>query len=166
MHARGIWDEAGRSRTRDPLGSAERRACPAVRREVVHRENRGQGRPPRPARAPHRRRAHLGLRRAPCQGVVEIDVAKDRRVSRVLTAFRISLLAIVLASFTTAVTAAASPIRQLTETEAANLRPTWSPDHSRIAFQSNRDGAYHIYVRDADGKNTEQVPRGDTVDVS
>src|SRR5207249_2364382 len=62
------------------------------------------------------------------------------------------------------VAAAASPIRQLTETEAANLRPTWSPDHSRIAFQSNRDGAYHIYVMDADGKNTKQVSSGDNVD--
>src|SRR5213594_3568987 len=158
MHARGIWDEAGRSRTRDPLGSAQRRACPALPRELVHREDRGEGRHPCSARAP------LGLRRAPCEGVVETDVAKDRRVSRFLTAFRISLLAVVLASFTTAVTAAASPIRQLTETEAANLRPTWSPDHSRIAFQSNRDGAYHIYVMDADGKNTKQVSSGDNVD--
>src|SRR5206468_11380294 len=157
MHARGIWDEAGRSRTRDPLGSAQRRACPALPRELVHREDRGEGRHPRPARAPHRRRAHLGLRRTPCEGVVETDVAKDRRVSRFLTAFRISLLAVVLASFTTAVTAAASPIRQLTETEAANLRPPWSPEHSRLAFQSKRAGAYHIHVMEAVGQKPRAV---------
>src|SRR5438094_630444 len=148
MHARGIWDEAGRSRTRDPLGSAQRRACPALPRELVHREDRGEGRHPRPARAPHRRRAHLGLRRTPCEGVVETDVAKDRRVSRFLTAFRISLLAVVLASFTTAVTAAASPF------------PSRSPDVKRIAFYVYRGGTMHLWTTGRDGTGTVQMTNG------
>jgi Tol biopolymer transport system component len=80
-------------------------------------------------------------------------------------AFRAIYLGVLVWLFTAAFTvAAASPIRQLTATEAANLRPMWSPDHSQIAFQSNRDGAYHIYVMDADGSNTKQVSSGDNVD--
>jgi Tol biopolymer transport system component len=56
----------------------------------------------------------------------------------------------------------ASPIRQLTNTTASNLRPAWSPDGKRIAFQSNRDGKYHIYVIDADGGNVRQLTSGDS----
>ncbi len=58
----------------------------------------------------------------------------------------------------------ASPIRQLTATQAANLRPSLSPDGKRIAFQSNRDGPYHIYVMDADGANARRVTSGDSDD--
>jgi Tol biopolymer transport system component len=56
--------------------------------------------------------------------------------------------------------AAASPIRQLTSTEAANLRPAWSPDGKRIAFQRSEDDAYHVYVMDADGRNERRVTSG------
>jgi len=84
--------------------------------------------------------------------------------ARVTLTARICLLALTLASFTTAVVAAASPIRQLTSTDAANLRPTWSPDHTKVAYQSNRDGTYHIYVMDADGTNTKQISSGNTID--
>jgi len=58
----------------------------------------------------------------------------------------------------------ASPIRQLTQTNASNLRPVWSPDGKRIAFQSNRDGPYHIYVMDSDGGNVRQLTSGDADD--
>jgi Tol biopolymer transport system component len=34
-----------------------------------------------------------------------------------------------------------------------NTDPDWSPDGRRIAFASNRDGDFDIYVMDADGKN-------------
>src|SRR5919197_407571 len=81
-----------------------------------------------------------------------------------MRAFRVSYLALLVWLLSAAAISAASPIRQLTTTEAANLRPTWSPDHSKIAFQSNRDGAYHIYVMDADGSNTKQLSSGDNVD--
>ena len=81
-----------------------------------------------------------------------------------MRAFRVTYLALLVWLLSAAVISAATPIRQLTTTEAANLRPTWSPDHSKIAFQSNRDGAYHIYVMDADGSNTKQLSSGDNVD--
>ena len=84
--------------------------------------------------------------------------------TRLITTIRVCLLAMTLASFTSAAVAAATPIRQLTSTDAANLRPTWSPDHAKIAYQSNKDGTYHIYVMDADGTNTKQLSSGDNID--
>ena len=59
---------------------------------------------------------------------------------------------------------AASPIRQLTSGTATNVRPAWSPDGKSIAFQSNRDGPYHIYLMNADGSNLRQLTSGDNDD--
>src|SRR5688572_22512982 len=59
---------------------------------------------------------------------------------------------------------AASPIRQLTSSTATNVRPAWSPDGKSIAFQSNRDGPYHIYVMNTDGSNLRQLTSGDDND--
>jgi len=78
--------------------------------------------------------------------------------------FRAVYVAAFLAVATTYVSAAATPIRQLTNTQASNIRPAWSPDGKRIAFQSNRDGPYHIYVMDADGSNGRQLTSGDADD--
>ncbi len=78
--------------------------------------------------------------------------------------FRVVYLFLIIGSLSINVTAASSPIRQLTDTESSNLRPTWSPDGKRIAYQSNRDGTYHIYVMDADGANTKQISSGDSID--
>jgi len=89
----------------------------------------------------------------------------NRDLTRVLFGVRVILLALTLGSFTTLVTSAASPIRQLTDTvDASNLRPAWSPDGKRVAYQSNKDGTFHIYVMDADGGNTKQVSSGNDVD--
>lgn len=35
--------------------------------------------------------------------------------------------------------------------------PRWSPDGRRIAFKSNRDGNYDLYVMDADGRNLSRI---------
>lgn len=78
--------------------------------------------------------------------------------------FRVVYLFLLIGSLSVNVTAASSPIRQLTDTESANLRPTWSPDGKRIAYQSNRDGSYHIYVMSADGTNTKQISSGADID--
>jgi Tol biopolymer transport system component len=84
-------------------------------------------------------------------------------VSR-LALFRAACLAALLALVTAYVTEAASPIHQLTNMTASSLRPAWSPDGKRIAFQTNRDGPYHIYVMSADGSNVVQLTSGDAND--
>src|SRR5207245_6606320 len=77
---------------------------------------------------------------------------------------RVLCLAACVAFVSGGTTVGASPIRQLTQTSASNLRPVWSPDGKRIAFQTNRDGPYHIYVMDADGGNVSQLTNRDSVD--
>lgn len=47
--------------------------------------------------------------------------------------------------------------QRLTENEAEDTRPVWSPDGQRIAFQSQRDDNWEIYVMDADGSNVERL---------
>jgi Tol biopolymer transport system component len=41
--------------------------------------------------------------------------------------------------------------RRVTANAAEDTHPAWSPDASRIAFQSNRDGNWEIYVIEAEG---------------
>ena len=44
-----------------------------------------------------------------------------------------------------------SGVTRLTNDPAEDFGPTWSPDGTRIAFDSYRDGSYDIYVMNADG---------------
>jgi uncharacterized protein YjdB len=39
----------------------------------------------------------------------------------------------------------------------ANIQPALAPDRTRIAFSSNREGSYDLYVMDADGGNLRQL---------
>jgi Tol biopolymer transport system component len=80
-------------------------------------------------------------------------------------ALRVLYLAVAIVLFTAHASAiAASPIRQLTSSTATNVRPAWSPDGKSIAFQSNRDGPYHIYVMNTDGSNLRQLTSGENDD--
>ena len=46
----------------------------------------------------------------------------------------------------------------LTQTDGPNeMEPAWSPDGTRIAFSSDRDGNYEIYTMAADGTDIRQV---------
>ncbi len=47
-----------------------------------------------------------------------------------------------------------------------NVQPVWSPDGSRLAFASNRDGDYNLYVMNADGSSLERLTSepGDELD--
>jgi S1-C subfamily serine protease len=52
-------------------------------------------------------------------------------------------------------------VRQITHNNDSDSAPTWSPDSSRIAFVSERDGDNEIWVMDADGENVTQVTDND-----
>ena len=49
---------------------------------------------------------------------------------------------------------------RLTETSFPEADPVWSPDSRRIAFSSNRDGIWRIYLMDRDGTDVTLVPTG------
>lgn len=64
------------------------------------------------------------------------------------------------------VTRAKSTLVRLTNNSAMDHRPVWSPDGSRIAFSSNRDGKNEIYVMDADGSNVKRLTNNRADDVN
>lgn len=54
--------------------------------------------------------------------------------------------------------------KQLTFTDEANHTPVFSPDGTKIAFQSERDGNREIYVMNADGTNQTRLTDEETED--
>jgi dipeptidyl aminopeptidase/acylaminoacyl peptidase len=48
-------------------------------------------------------------------------------------------------------------VRQLTKEKASSSQPRWSPDGSRIAFISARDGAPQIWTMDENGGNLKKI---------
>ena len=57
----------------------------------------------------------------------------------------------------------ANPLR-LTYNDSSDYAPVWSPDGSRIAFVSKRDGNWEIYVMNADGTESERLTHEDATD--
>jgi hypothetical protein len=53
---------------------------------------------------------------------------------------------------------------QLTNANHSDLAPAWSPDRRRIAFQSNRDGNWEVYVMKADGSGLSRLTDDDAED--
>jgi len=53
---------------------------------------------------------------------------------------------------------------QLTNADGSDLAPAWSPDHRQIAFQSDRDGNWEIYVMNADGSGLRRLTDDDAED--
>ena len=50
---------------------------------------------------------------------------------------------------------------RLTDGDDSDLAPAWSPDRRRIAFQSNRDGNWKLYVMNADGTAVQRLTHDD-----
>jgi TolB protein len=56
------------------------------------------------------------------------------------------------------------PPRQLTSAVGNELAPSFSPRGDRIAFETNRDGNYEIYVMNADGSNQRNLTNSPSSD--
>lgn len=54
---------------------------------------------------------------------------------------------------------------RLTGSSTRNLEPTWSPDGTRIAFSSTRDGDSEIYVMNADGSAQTRITNSPGLDL-
>ena len=55
--------------------------------------------------------------------------------------------------------------RQLTTNPAYDARPVWSPDGSRIAFMSDREGSRDIYVVSVEGGAAKRVTTRSGVEI-
>ncbi len=53
---------------------------------------------------------------------------------------------------------------RLTHNSIMDIRPTVSPDGTRVAFVSTRDGNYEIYVMDIDGSNVRRITHSEERD--
>jgi Tol biopolymer transport system component len=61
---------------------------------------------------------------------------------------------------TAQVALAAGSIVQVTADGTSSVRPSWSPDGSRIAFQTSQSNAYKVYTMAADGSDRQLVTQG------
>ena len=53
---------------------------------------------------------------------------------------------------------------RLTKNPVRRWQPVWSPDGRQIAFVSQRDGNYEIYVMNADGSNQTSLTQNPVSD--
>ena len=63
-----------------------------------------------------------------------------------------------------AMNADGSGVTRLTDNDASDTFPRWSPDGQRIAFDSRRDGNWEIYVMNADGSGVTRLTDNDAND--
>jgi len=56
--------------------------------------------------------------------------------------------------------------QRLTDNDAKDHHPAWSPDGARLAFYSKRDGDMEIYVMNSDGTDVQQLTDNNADDLS
>ena len=64
------------------------------------------------------------------------------------------------------VSADGTDARQLTNADGVSNDPVWSPDGTKIAFESNRDGDYEVYLMNADGSSIRDLTNHPALDAS
>lgn len=74
--------------------------------------------------------------------------------------FRLWCLAVIGGLASAQIAFAAGPILQITADGTSSVRPSWSPDGTRIAFQTSQANAYHIYTIAADGSDRKLISQG------
>jgi TolB protein len=57
-----------------------------------------------------------------------------------------------------------SNIQNISNSPDREHHPAWSPDGARIAFQSDRDGNWEIYVMNVDGTDVQRLTDNDVKD--
>jgi Tol biopolymer transport system component len=77
-----------------------------------------------------------------------------------LNLFRLWALAVLAGLASAHIAFAAGPILQVTADGSSSLRPAWSADGSRIAFQMSENDVYHVYTMAADGSDRALVTQG------
>jgi Tol biopolymer transport system component len=82
------------------------------------------------------------------------------RAGPLLTLVRLWCLAVMVGLASAQVALAAGPILQVTADGTSSVRPSWSPDGMRIAFQTSQDNAYKVYTMAADGSDRQPVTQG------
>ena len=55
---------------------------------------------------------------------------------------------------------------QLTKNEVVDWQPSWSPDGTKIAFSSKRDGNWEIYIMDTNGQNQVNLTNNPAKDIT
>jgi TolB protein len=53
-----------------------------------------------------------------------------------------------------------SSVTRVTDTSGSDSSPVWSPDGTRIAFESFREGKSEVYVVNADGSGLTRLTNG------
>jgi Tol biopolymer transport system component len=56
------------------------------------------------------------------------------------------------------------PMTQLTVARGQDVRPVWSPDGARVAFQSDSGGKYQVWTMLADGSDPQRLSQGEADD--
>lgn len=59
---------------------------------------------------------------------------------------------------------AGTGLRNITNSSARESWPTWTPDVNKIAFQSDRDKNWEIYLINADGTELQRLTDNDFKD--